>query len=140
MNTISSSFGSLTSKVDEFHRYILDRSPPEGYRVSAMPTNNALNGIVEAIAKAVSQYRKSQKKYSSLFPPSWHPHLLMMSSPNSDDAVAVMIVQQGETNVGDQRWIEFELWRQFKIHMLRRTIDDMATRGQYDAKTGDLTM
>ncbi|KAJ2555741.1 Glutathione synthetase [Coemansia sp. RSA 1933] len=90
-NTIASSFASLSSIAGDFHRYMLART---GYKdllesgtisEDQLPKNESLISIGDAIAAGFGLY-------------------------GNDDAVVAMIVQPGERNVFDQRWVEKRLW------------------------------
>ncbi|KAJ1544791.1 hypothetical protein HK096_007127 [Nowakowskiella sp. JEL0078] len=93
LNTIASSFGSLSTRISELHHYLAE------YSISAisdftqgswkLAQNISINGIPKAIAAAYNQYKATADVNSKL--------------------VVVMVVQPGERNVFDQRWIEFNL-------------------------------
>lgn len=68
---------------------------------------------------------------SLLFGLTHQPYLIYR-----EGVCVMMVVQEGETNVADQRWIEFELWKKFKIHLIRRTLKDVIARGKLDKDEG----
>ncbi|KAJ1666491.1 Glutathione synthetase [Coemansia sp. RSA 1646] len=99
-NTIAASFASLSSIVGDFHRYMLART---GYKdllesgaisEEQLPENESLTSIGDAIAAGFDLY-------------------------SNKDAVVVMIVQPGERNVFDQRWVEKRLWERHQIKVVR---------------------
>ena len=105
MNTISVSFSSLAAKVSEMHRYLGSRS---GKNVNdCMPKNKAGTAIADGLAKAFKLY-------------------------NNPKSVVMMVVQPGETNVFDQRWIEQQLLERHGIPLIRKTLLEISN-GQLNA-------
>jgi glutathione synthase len=51
-----------------------------------------------------------------------------------------MMVQPGEKNSTDQRWLEYTLWDRHQIRMIRRSLKDLHDRGSIDASSGALLM
>lgn len=49
-----------------------------------------------------------------------------------------MMVQPGEKNSTDQRWLEYTLWDRHQIRMIRRSLKDLHNRGSIDASSGAL--
>jgi len=84
----------------------LQRFVPEFYDPSRLPENRAMVRLAYAIAQAARL----------------HP------AHGSGDCV-LMIVQPGETNVADQRFLEYQLWEDHKIPVIRRTLAQIAERG-----------
>ncbi|GAM19411.1 hypothetical protein SAMD00019534_025860 [Acytostelium subglobosum LB1] len=114
LNTISSSFGSLSSKVSELHKYLISNNQLEKqYPLDKLPVNDTAVNIARAIAEAFKLY-------------------------NNDKAVAMMIVQKGERNIWDQKIIEYNLWNRHKVKMIRRTLQEVHERGSLSADTGAL--
>ncbi|KAJ2784716.1 Glutathione synthetase [Coemansia javaensis] len=109
-NTIASSFASLSAIVGDFHRYMLARTGYaqllEGGRVEAeqLPPNESLTSIADGIAAGFALY-------------------------GSPDAVVAMVVQPGERNVLDQRWVERGLWERHRIRVVRLTFAEILDRG-----------
>jgi len=44
----------------------------------------------------------------------------------------MMIVQPGERNAIDQRWLQYKLWEDYKIKLIRRTLLEISQRGKLD--------
>lgn len=78
LNTIASSFGCLSTLVGRLHRHLLDRSGAAPATLNALPPNNAMDDIVDAMAAAVADY-------------------------GAEGGVVVMVVQPGERNAYDQQ-------------------------------------
>ncbi|KAK7019880.1 glutathione synthetase [Favolaschia claudopus] len=113
-NTISSSFGALSERTAALHRYLYATTTyynaypamkPEDF-----PANNTTAGLVEGLAAAHSAY-------------------------NVDGAKILFVVQDGERNVFDQRWLEYELLEKHSIHVVRETFDQLATSASLDPTT-----
>ncbi|KAI9483779.1 MAG: glutathione synthetase [Benjaminiella poitrasii] len=118
INTISSSFGSLSKRTGELHRFLL--SSIEGYaggqiKMEQLPDNSSIESIANSLAVAWKHY----------------------GNPN---ARVVMLVQSGERNAFDQRWIEYTLLEKHGILLSRLTLEDIATRAQLNPETKKLTI
>jgi len=121
-NTISTSFGCLSTKVTQLHRYLLSRFPSLELDASeaeaAMPENPALDNIANGLAEGVQIYR------SRCLPAA--------SSASSSSLAVVMVVQEGERNSADQRMIEYALWNNHRVPLLRRTMGQIASQATID--------
>ncbi|OQR95848.1 hypothetical protein ACHHYP_00022 [Achlya hypogyna] len=121
LNTISASFACMSSLASELHHYLLSRFEADmpslaryyGTTITSLashlPANPALKALPDALAKAHAHYGR----------PS---------------AVVLFVVQPNESNSVDQRWLEYTLWTEHKIKVLRRTLLDMH-RATQDATT-----
>jgi len=103
-NTISSSFGSLSQRTAELHKYLLKstdyfNSSPH-LRHGNLPPNNTVAGLSEGLAEAHRAY-------------------------NTPTARILFVVQEGERNVFDQRWLEYELLEKHSIHVIRQTLNQL---------------
>lgn len=109
-NTISASFGALSTRVNALHRALATAS--DNYFNAAdgrinhanLPTNEALDILAGGLAAAHHAYR-AQKSASA---PSASPQVLF-------------VVQDGERNAFDQRWIEYTLAEKHGVRVLRQT-------------------
>ncbi|KAF8984646.1 hypothetical protein BGZ46_007352 [Entomortierella lignicola] len=112
LNTISVSFGSLSSLTGDLHRYLLattgyftDKIDP-----SALPYSESISSVASGIASAHQLY-------------------------GSKTAKAMMVVQPGERNAFDQRWIEYNLLKNHGVVLIRKTLAEIAEYGRLDPKT-----
>ncbi|KAG8885934.1 hypothetical protein FRB98_001540 [Tulasnella sp. 332] len=103
-NTISVSFGALSEKAAALHRYL---SKATGYYNTAdclsaanFPANDTMKGLAQGLLAAHRQY--GIPKSSILF-----------------------VVQGGERNVFDQRWLEYELIEGHGVHVVRQTFHEL---------------
>jgi hypothetical protein len=150
LNTIASSFGCLSDKVSQLHRFLLTRfgeshgllnwfvtKYPELGSVSDLlksisknepeasdglaahlPINGALQGTPNALAVAANVYVKQQG-----------------GSDESGESLAgpplvVFVVQEGETNSFDQRWLEYQLWDAHGVACVRKTLGQLHSQGE----------
>ncbi|KAH9856943.1 glutathione synthase [Lenzites betulinus] len=108
-NTISSSFGSLSQNVANLHRHLLaateyfNSSPL--LRPENLPPNDTIAGLAEGLAAAHKAY-------------------------GSPSASILFVVQNGERNVFDQRWLEYELLDKHSIRVVRQTFEQLAVSAQ----------
>ncbi|KAG0165883.1 hypothetical protein DFQ28_008167 [Apophysomyces sp. BC1034] len=102
-NTIAASFGSLSTRTSEMHRYLL--SAVEGYadgqiKLDQLPENRGIEGLANGIASAWKLYGKP-------------------------DAYVLMVTQDGERNAFDQRWLEYNLIETHGVRLMRRSLTDI---------------
>lgn len=139
LNTIASSFGALSSRTSDLHRFLLERygtgSSPEaaamrkhygvgseGFHLDAqLPENVTLQRIPDALAKAFRLYCSD-------------------TTSKVDDPVVLFVVQGGERNFADQRWFEYALWQRSGCKVVRKTLREIAEEGCLDEKTGRLKL
>ncbi|KAI8096912.1 glutathione synthetase [Halteromyces radiatus] len=117
-NTIASSFGSLSTRTTELHKYLLSSIDNYGegqITADQLPDNNTVDSIAQGLASAWKLYGKS-------------------------NARVMMIVQPGERNAFDQRWIEYALMEKYGIHLLRRSLEQVINNGKLDPVTKALTI
>jgi glutathione synthase len=115
-NSISVSFSALGNTVNNLHKYLLQSHSPLIQNISNNTHNNpdvftkhdgslgAANTLFEATKLMVKKF----SKYST--PQEW---------------VVIMVIQPGESNVADQRLIEYELLQTFGIRLIRATLYDI---------------
>jgi glutathione synthase len=105
-NTISSSFGALSERASNMHKYLLSSTGYFGaspmLQAKNLPENTTTAGLAAGLAEAYAAYGVADTKI-------------------------LFVVQAGERNVFDQRWIEYELLQQHSIHVVRKTFDELAT-------------
>jgi len=75
--------------------------------------NNALKGIADIIAQAAVLYPIK-------------------------DSVVMMVVNKGEVNPTDQRLLEYKLWEDHRVSLIRRSLTDVAERAVLDETTKEL--
>jgi glutathione synthetase len=150
LNTIASSFAALSTKVAELHSFLIQRFASEqdamqdflktnqkaiGAGVSTtdadaaaftegVPTNPALDRLPYAMHVTVERYKE---RFGS------------STTSTSKSAVAVLfVVQEGESNTVDQRMLEFKLFHDYQIPVVRRSLQQLHTQLRCDDTTGAL--
>ncbi|MCG8335860.1 MAG: hypothetical protein MJE63_15195, partial [Proteobacteria bacterium] len=99
-NTISNSFLFLTQRMYKLHQHMSYFVPCGG----TLAENNTLDEAVAAMAEVVQYYDKS-------------------------DTCILMVVQDREQNLFDQRGLEYSLWEKFGIPTVRLSLEQIAEQG-----------
>ncbi|KAF9924300.1 hypothetical protein FBU30_005695 [Linnemannia zychae] len=112
LNTISVSFGSLSSLTGDLHRYLQATTNyfSEKTDIAALPHSESIESIASGLASAHKLY-------------------------GSKTAKVMMVVQPGERNAFDQRWIEYNLLNKHGVVLIRKTLAEIADQGHLDPKT-----
>ncbi|KAL2912197.1 Glutathione synthetase [Polyrhizophydium stewartii] len=102
INTISAGLPSLSSIVADMHQFALETSQlahdhHAQHPGAVLPASASLAGVAAGIGSA------------------WR----LFGRP---EAIVVMVVQPVEFNIFDQRWIEFTLYRDFGVRLVRKTL------------------
>lgn len=97
-NTVSVSFGALSSKVTEMHKFLAETAKKGVH--GEVPVSDSLRLIAKGLATMHSAY-------------------------GCPEAVVLFVVQPDETNVMDQRLVEYELFRQYGILCVRATLEQV---------------
>ncbi|KAF9978062.1 hypothetical protein BGZ73_003802 [Actinomortierella ambigua] len=112
LNTISVSFGSLSSLTGDLHRYLHATTGYFSANIdpASLPSSESISSIASGIASAHELY-------------------------GSKSAKVMMVVQPGERNAFDQRWIEYNLLKNHGILLIRKTLAEIADQGRLDPVT-----
>ena len=132
VNTISAAFAGMSPKVRALHETVLQRHVPSGPEreaaVASLPANDSCANIAAALAQAVDLCVGCDALLLLL------SHSLAVlryrTHGGAGDSVVVFVVQAGETNVFDQRLLEFALLSMFQIRVLRRTLAEVCSPQQ----------
>eukprot|EP00455_Lapot_gusevi_P047929 TRINITY_DN6562_c0_g2_i2.p1 TRINITY_DN6562_c0_g2~~TRINITY_DN6562_c0_g2_i2.p1 ORF type:complete len:465 (-),score=160.47 TRINITY_DN6562_c0_g2_i2:99-1493(-) len=103
INTISSAFAALSTQIAGLHRFLAERHGAGD--VSQLPVNQPVVHVAHALAKAVA------------------------ASPTPQGCV-MMVVQPGERNSADQRLLEYTLFQNHGVKLIRRSFADVSSRAQ----------
>lgn len=119
-NTISSSFGGLSSRTASLHKFLLQTAayPREAaaiIRPDLLPTNSSIESLATGLAKAMAAYGR----------PKSYAHLLCL----------IIIVQEGERNVYDQKHIEYALFSYSRIKVFRVPFSQVMKDTRLDPET-----
>ncbi|KAK9475723.1 glutathione synthase [Lipomyces japonicus] len=114
LNTIAASFMGLSSRASDLHRFLHAAGYyPEGNILSRdadLPENPAARQIARGLGLAAQAY-------------------------GVKESIVLFIVQPGERNAFDQRWLEYHLLNDFKIRVARASLDDAFSRATVDPET-----
>lgn len=116
-NTISVSFGGLSTKVGELHNY-LNKSgkyaPVKGsaFYSNEIPISKSAFALADGLAIAVRHYDSLQ-----------------------ENPIVAFVVQEGERNVFDQRLIEYNLLQAHGIQTVRFTLEQVNTHTRVDSQS-----
>jgi len=124
-NTIASSFGVLSDKLNSLQRYMYKKYPylfPSDFDLSKLaPSNEFVENATKAFNLCIELYKKSTKKSHS------SPHI-------------AVIIQEGERNVFDQKPLEIASFEKYGIPSMRVTFKQVFDLGRVDPETNILTM
>lgn len=136
LNTIAASFAGLSCHVASLHRYLTSRFATEtdGFlstnqkivsssdkAAAGVPQNPALQRIPKAMSVAFSRYAERFCK-----------------GGDTSNLALLFVVQEGETNTVDQRLLEFQLWQDYQIPVIRMSLTSAATQLTRHDDTGAL--
>eukprot|EP00092_Neocalanus_flemingeri_P109192 GFUD01140311.1.p1 GENE.GFUD01140311.1~~GFUD01140311.1.p1 ORF type:complete len:481 (-),score=153.63 GFUD01140311.1:166-1608(-) len=104
-NTIASSFGCVTSKLVQLHKYVVAEAG-HSELLKDIPDNGALEGLAGGLVEAWKIYNKPK-------------------------SVILFLVEDVTYNVCDQKFHEFEIRKQCpEVFVIRKTLTELATRAQ----------
>lgn len=149
LNTIAASFAGLSSKVSELHTYLLQRYSKDDHSAMmeflqknqnvvrgnimvdtsssgdgcGVPGNPTMERIPEAMNAAVERYRSR----------------FLRNEPKTK-CIILFVVQPGERNTVDQRMLEFQLYKNHNICVVRKTLTQLYSELQFDPMTGAISL
>lgn len=89
-----------------------------------LPANESIYAVPKGLALGFSKF------FGKISP--------LSSNSAAASAVIIMVVQPNERNAFDQRAIEYELLRTYKIQLLRMTLAEINRLASIDASSGNL--
>ena len=114
INTISVAFPALATKLEAFHRFVLETSSEKLKEVrEGLPTNEALTGIVDALAKA--------------------------QELEGSNGLILMVISPNERNCFDQLGLELDLWTRYRLRTIRASFQDLHSALLLDPSTGQIS-
>ena len=152
MNTIASSFGCLSKKVGDFHRFLLSRNThssalnvllsataPELMNHSdRSDTDTSSSGVGAGSTGRSDGNSNVVKDLVGRIPENRSTRMLAMALAmahflyGDNQAVVLFVVQPGERNIGDQRSLEAELWNVHGVRVEFKTLAEISARGRVD--------
>jgi len=118
LNTISSAFGALSTKATLMHQMLASKP---GVKVEVSPSfyNN-----VKCLHSGHQVFKNLIAKDALL---------LDTHQENHREPVILFVVQPDEGNFADQRHYEYELYREYGVRCVRKTLTELATEAKVDA-------
>lgn len=112
LNTISSAFGSLSTKITELHDFFSNGE----YKVEKSNSYTNITRCLKTGHEAFLNHIAQAKKFSS-----------------EQQPIILFVVQPGEGNFADQRHYEYELKRQYGISAVRKTLTELSSEAKLDS-------
>lgn len=131
VNTIASSFASLSTRTTQLHKYLTEKvlaSPSSSASSSVLPllpANEALDGLAHGLAMAHEEYLRQERAL-------WRSDAYYSSRTPKARPCVLMIVQPGERNVIDQKLLEVMLWERYRVPLVRASLKEVAMGGRLD--------
>lgn len=114
LNTIAASFGALSTQLSKLHQYLLSRFPSaNSIKPEQLPGQNTLHGFADGIAAA-------------------HRAFCTMHDVDGNGTIVVFVVQPGERNAFDQRWLQGSIWERHATRVARLSLAEIAAHGRID--------
>lgn len=110
-NTISVSFGALSTKVSALHSFLHESGYYKGEVKSSFDERNLEVPVSDSLANIASSIKYGVDTFET--------------QQNIKNTIVLFVVQPNERNVFDQRLIEYELFNKYKIKAKRITIDEV---------------
>ncbi|KAH3687776.1 hypothetical protein WICPIJ_001239 [Wickerhamomyces pijperi] len=123
-NTVSVSFGGLSSKVGQLHEFLneigaydAENKGKKLHKSEDLPVSKSIKGLADGLATADLHY----------------------NGKNTDKkTVVLVVVQEGERNVFDQRLLEFELLATHGVKSVRFSLSEIESKTYVDPKTSKI--
>jgi len=151
LNTIASSFAGLASTVAKLHGFMTKRMEGDltqflGENERAVMGNvGTTNGVVSAadgdaeLERGVPQ-SPAMARLPSVMAVAYNRYReRFISDSDSTQPVLLFVVQPNETNTVDQRLLEFALWNNHEIPVVRMSLAEIHDKVTLDETTGRLT-
>jgi glutathione synthase len=123
LNTIASSFGALSDKTCDLHRFLLSRYQKSSAKCYHSIGNNTIQKIDPECLPVTTNIKILSQAMAEAF------KLYTLKGVNSEviaKKYILFIVQENETNTVDQRMLEYELFNNHNIHVLRRSLTNLS--------------
>jgi glutathione synthase len=134
INTISSAFGALTHCMADLHAHLI--------RNWASVRDGVFNpaSVDSALLERAVLANESLESIVALFDAAMTAYCTSAKVERSERVAVLMIVQPGERNSIDQRWLQYRMESRFGLHVLRHSLKYVHEHATLDAESGKLTM
>lgn len=144
LNTIASSFAGLASSVAKLHSFLTTRMEGSGRLKDFLEENDrCVNGVANesdspekgvpespAMSRLPAAMSVAHDRYCQRF----------VSDTTKVEPIILFVVQPNETNTVDQRLLEFALWKNHQIPVVRLSLGEIHGKVSLDEGTGRLTI
>ncbi|KAF3909418.1 hypothetical protein AA313_de0201858 [Arthrobotrys entomopaga] len=129
-NTIASSFGALSSKVSTLHRYLWRSGayPPTTANIIkdvSLPKNEALERLAEGLMAAHNIYVQDVSAEKKNYTPQSKQKASGGGGGGGDSYGIMFVVQDGERNAFDQRWLEYHITEKYGVRVFRIALPEI---------------
>lgn len=123
INTISSAFGALTHRMADFHSHLIHNwARVSGGKLDENTLSKEANTWQRELLDKEHLENQSLEKFVDLFNSALDAYCAQRSIPRSAKVAVLMIVQPGERNSVDQRWLQYRMEQKHGIHVLRHSL------------------
>lgn len=122
-NTVSVSFPGLSSKVGELHSFLnamgkYDNKGDPFYQAGELHVSESIVFVVRGIASAMNLYQVD----------------ILNKVREQDDKIVLFVVEENESNLYDQKLIEYNLLKIYGINSVRCPFKDIKTHFEYSTE------
>lgn len=142
LNTIAASFAGLSCKVSELHSFLIERysGNSDGIRHLLKENQKAIGSTLEEPLGVPSNPSLERLTESMSLAVKRYVHRYQSTSSTADKPIVLFVVQDSERNTVDQRMLEFELWKNHRIHVVRQSLADVHKNVHLNSETGQLLL
>lgn len=135
VNTVSTSFMALSTRVGEMHRHLIPWAGIEeayvpGWKPAGGSQGSPGDDAASTVLSSVLPSNAALDNAAATLAAGWR-------AMNDPDAKVLMVVQPNEKNVFDQRWIATKLWEDHGIRAVRATLREIHEGAEVDGAAGN---
>jgi glutathione synthetase len=136
LNTIASSFASLACQVAKLHSFLLQRYASSGELQAVLQENARAVGSSDSNASGSVPVNPALQTIAASFHATMDRY--RQRHTPTKPLVVLFVIQPGESNTVDQRMLEFQLWQQHSLPVVRLSLADIAASCHVDETSGAL--
>eukprot|EP00980_Cylindrotheca_fusiformis_P014796 scaffold4026_cov117-Cylindrotheca_fusiformis.AAC.31 len=119
LNTIAASFAGLSSNIADLHRYLTSRF--QGDIADFLDTNKQIVSSSKDPAPGVPE-NPALDRIPAAMKVAYDRYCERYTQGDGSNTIILFVVQEGETNTVDQRLLEFRLWTNHGIPVIRMSL------------------
>lgn len=129
INTISSAFGALSHRMSDFHSHLIQNwSRLSDGKLDASTLSDESGAWQRELLEKEHLENPSLEKFVDLFNSALDAYCAQRGISRSAKVAVLMIVQPGERNSVDQRWLQYRMEQKHGIHVLRHSLNYVEQR------------